>query len=227
MNIYIISCTKSSNKEFNDTPLGKSIVKLNTVLGINITPLVCFNNTDGMPKVYNDFLSMTSGNDRVLFVHDDVYINDIFLADKLEEGFKNYDVLGVAGSDNFSIARNPVCWHNSPRDSWSGAVEHPVKNKSDGQTFVTSFGDWPKRCIVLDGLFIAVKSVDIAKKIGWDEDFEFDFYDASFCLRAHRAGFRLGTVPVSTTHMSHGDGIKKESYKISQELFISKFKNKQ
>jgi len=226
MNIFIISCTKFNSEEFKNRPLGKSIAKLNTVPGINIVPLVRYDNTDGMSRVYNEFLSMISGGDCALFVHDDVYVNDVFLSEKLESGFKNYDVLGVAGSDNFSITRNPVSWHNSPQDSWSGAVEHPVKNQVPGRTFVTSFGDWPKRCIVLDGLFIAVKSVDIAKKIGWDEDFTFDFYDASFCLRAHSAGFKLGTVPVSTTHMSHGDGIKKESYMRSQKLFVSKFKNK-
>ena len=228
MCVYVVSCTKSSQSEFENTPLGKSISKLCKLLGKEeIVPLVKFNNAGGMSKVYNEAVtSIGNSVGPIIFVHDDVCISDSFLLEKLTSGFENYDVLGVAGSDSFSLSRQPVCWHNSPRESWSGAVEHPVEDQKAGQTYWTSFGPWPKRCIVLDGLFIAVKNVDTAKKIGWDEDFTFDFYDASFCIRAHRAGFKLGTAPITTTHMSHGAGIKKESYKSSQELFISKYKNK-
>ena len=216
--ITIVSCTQKTEEEFKETPLGLSIDKLQLVHH------VFYENKEGIPKCYNEAIKEV-GEDYVIFVHDDVYINDAFLEEKLEEGFKTYDVLGLAGSNFFSIKRDPLCWHNSPKESWSGSVMHPGKDGQHGLFMVTTFGAWPREAIVLDGLFIAV-NMDKLGDVRFDENFTFDFYDTSFCIKAHQAGLKLGTVPVICTHMSHGVGIMKDSYKEAQKKFVELYKEK-
>jgi len=220
--LILVSCTQKTKEEFKETPLGQSI----NANRLNLDACIYYENTNGMPQMYNQFIeneikyldSDLYSNTYVVFVHDDMYINDAFIHDKLTEGFKTFDILGLAGSNYFSIKREPCCWHNSPKESWSGSVMHPVKDGDDKNFIVTTFGPWPKEVIVLDGLFIAV-NLNKLGDVRFDENFTFDFYDTSFGIRAHQAGLKLGTTPILCTHMSHGAGILKQSYKDAQAKF--------
>jgi len=87
---------------------------------------------------------------------------------------------------------------------------------------MTVYGPTPKRCVVLDGLFLAV---DIGK-IGqgrFDEQLAFHFYDLDFCLAAHRAGLILGTTNVYVTHRSGGN-LSSPAFKAAQTAFRAKWK---
>ena len=57
----------------------------------------------------------------------------------------------------------------------------------------TIFGATPKEVILLDGLFLAVRTKSIAKeKIKFDTNIKgFHHYDLKFCLDCHLAGLRL------------------------------------
>lgn len=239
--LFIVSCTKESEKDFyNNTPLGKSIKKINLFdFDSTVTTRIYFENKEGLSKCYNNFLRDIYGrmsrevdncSNRdifTVFVHDDVYINDMFLLEKLDDGFNDSDILGIAGSNDFSLKRKPVCWHNCLRDNWSGGCFHPVKDKSSNinDIYYTDFGSFKKDVAVIDGVFIACDVFSLfQKKIFFDETFTFDFYDTDFCLSCIKNNLKIKTIPIILTHNSHGAGINNERYNILQDKFIQKWK---
>jgi hypothetical protein len=180
------------------------------------------NNTDGLCKVYNRFFCDKWKNYIVVFVHDDVEINAVDLKSKLNQAIEKFDIIGVAGSSYHSL-RQPVLWHNSPRDAWSGAVEHPIAKGSE--IFATNhFGQYPKKVLTLDGLLIAVnmeKALEVGLK--FDEQFDFHFYDLDFSVTANQLGLSCGTWNISTTHYSHGD-FRNPVWQANEQKYIKKWK---
>lgn len=241
-NLFIVSCTKENEKEFyNKTPLGRSIKKINLIdFDSIIDKYILYENTKGLSECYNEFLefvySRWIGKEEnrylqdplyALFVHDDVYLNDMFFMEKLEEGFDTFDILGIAGSSDFSLNRIPVCWHNCLREEWSGGCFHPKEDKSDNmnEIYFTDFGSYNKSVAVIDGVFMAVNLSSLyRKKIFFDKQFTFDFYDLDFCLNCLTNNLKIGISPIILTHMSHGVGIRSERYKLLQDKFIEKWK---
>jgi GT2 family glycosyltransferase len=212
--LLFVSCTRGSAEE---TDLFQSLQKLDAS-----DSWFFENNENGLSVCYNSVLDDCAGSDViVVFAHDDVTIGDLFLREKLDMAFdrRGYAIAGVAGSSQFNT--NPddplTKWCQPPDSTWSGAVEHELPG---GLKYVTSYGPTPCRCVVLDGLFLAVDN----KRIGtlrFDEQFAFDFYDVDFCLQAHSAGLALGTTDIYLSHRSAG--IAAASYHQAQQLFRAKW----
>jgi GT2 family glycosyltransferase len=184
----------------------------------------CFfeSNESGLPVCYNAVLDDCTGRGViVVFAHDDVTIGDAFLREKLADAFdkQGYAIAGLAGSSHFNTSPDdPLTkWCQPPDSAWSGAVEHDLPG---ALKYVTSYGPTPRRCVVLDGLFLAVDTKQIGR-LRFDEQFAFDFYDVDFCLRAHCAGLRLGTVGIYVNHRSAG--IDSTSYHRAQQRFRTKW----
>ena len=166
-------------------------------------------NPEGLGAVYNqaiDQLLEEPGWDIAVFVHDDVDIQDLYYAQKLQRALETFDVVGLAGTATLPIS-NRTMWHVSPKNQHSGAVAHPFPPGSGSNLFsVASFGPTPRCCIVVDGLFMAVR-VDTLRRhpeVRFDHQFKFYYYDLDFCLTAHAAGLRIGTWPIWVTHQSPG-----------------------
>ena len=51
----------------------------------------------GLPQVYNSAIEQAAEDEILLFVHDDVYIHDWFLPQRLAEGLQHWDVVGLGG----------------------------------------------------------------------------------------------------------------------------------
>ncbi len=217
--ILLVSATqKSKDKFWTDTSTGISVTRHIECNNIDETE-IAYNNSKGLCEVYNQFLIEKYRDYIILFVHDDIIIQDINLKLKLNDAIKDYDVVGVAGTAEFGL-KSPVVWHNSPKDKWSGAVGHPT---GKGQIQITYFGVWPKQCMVLDGLFIAINTEKILDSgVKFDEQFKFHFYDLAFCVDAHLSGHSLGTWDIPLTHFSHGD-YNDESWRTSEKKFIEKY----
>jgi Methyltransferase domain/Glycosyltransferase like family/SEC-C motif len=162
----------------------------------------------------------------VIFVHDDVTIGDLFIQEKLTEVFDRHDyaIAGLAGTSDFKIHQNIeiISWCQYPQEACSGAVEHHRPSMS---TMMNTWGPTPRRCVVLDGLFLAVDLKKI-RHIRFDEQFTFHFYDLDFCLTAHQAGLVLGTVNVYVTHRSDG-GYFSQAFREAQAKFRAKWKTGQ
>jgi GT2 family glycosyltransferase len=214
--LLFVSCTRGRAE---DTDLFRSLQKL------GIEDAWFFEgNENGLPACYNTVLDECAGTDViVVFAHDDVTIGDAFLREKLAAAFERqgYAIAGVAGSSQFNT--NPddplTKWCQPPDSTWSGAVEHDLPG---GLKYMTSYGPTPCRCVVLDGLFLAVDNKQIGA-LRFDEQFAFDFYDVDFCLQAHCAGLALGTIGIYANHRSAG--IAAASYHEAQQLFRTKSGN--
>lgn len=208
--ILVVTCTKGDGK---DTPLTKSLAMLSD----DVKLVINANNKLGLSEAYNR--QLTSENlvkhDIVLFVHDDVFIDDLKLKGKLYTAVENleYDIIGLAGAKQINI-KPPYLWHlMSQRGDHSGAVSHPTKN---GQLAVTSFGPWPQRCLVLDGLFLAVNlRAALEKEWRFNEKFTFHHYDIASCLDANKCKMKMGTYPINVTHNSPGLS------DINDEMFVN------
>ena len=209
MKIIIISCTQKSMEDFMSEPLGQSWKKHPDI----DDGIIYDNNTKGLSECYNNAIDKINENAILLFCHDDLFLLDLFLKEKLEKAFETYDVVGVAGSSYFSLKNERVAWHISPKESWSGFVEHPYTNGVDGQTYMTYFGPTPKQVAIIDGLFIAVKfQTLIDNNISFQEEFTFDGYDTSFCLECLKKNLKIGVTNIHTYHLSHGEGIRDDKY---------------
>jgi GT2 family glycosyltransferase len=219
MDLTIVSATQHNSSWFCSTPLGQSLKK------INCKNKIFFENNRGLSEIYNEALS-TINSGFILFVHDDVWIHDIFLEETLEEAFNNYDVIGVAGSRKVSLKQERIAWHICEREFWRGAVAHPIKNDAENRIAVNSFGPFGGEVLTIDGLFMAVNAEKIKlNNIKFDEKFKFDFYDMDFCLTCHKAGLKTGIAPIFIVHESHGEGILKDSYLETQKMFLERWKD--
>jgi hypothetical protein len=216
----LVVCTKHDSEMFKATPIYKSAVKL----GISDSLYVFYENKKGLSYCYNAFLA-TCKTEYAVFVHDDVYIMDSMFNEKLELGFKNFNVLGVAGSSDLSLSRLPLTWINSPKESWSGGLYHSISNGVDDlcDMKINSYGHFNRKCVTVDGVLMAVK-VGALNGVKFQEEFEFDFYDMAFCLECYMKQIPVGTIPLAICHMSHGAGIMKPEYNVVQDRFLKKYK---
>lgn len=219
MKIEICTCTKLPlSNFFKESALGKSITGC---LDGNLNISVFADNIDGLSKCYNRHIEEHLDScDMILFVHDDVSIDDNRIREKLNNYSEKFDILGLAGTSSWEL-KSPAVWNNSDPKSWSGAVGHQHQN----ETWMTAFGKIPKRCVIVDGLFIAVKTSIIKQhNLRFDEQFNFHHYDMDFCLSACQKGAKISTVPIWTTHLSIGDWKNDPRWKESETKFINKWK---
>lgn len=181
--------------------------------------IVWTENTDSLSVQYNKAKKYYDQYDAIIFLHDDVFITDAFLIEKLQVAFAQFDVVGLAGGADISL-KSYGLWHMmcDPK-TFSGAVSH---FDNSGKEFVTAFGPFGKRCLLLDGLFLAVYT-KTTKNVNWDENVMFHHYDLLFCLEANKLKLKLGTAPIYVTHESPGLKSFSEEFKKSDAYFKEYF----
>jgi hypothetical protein len=217
--IEIVSATRLSEKEFwNTSALGSSLQRIKD--DQRLTTHIVFNNTRGLPHIYNERINAESDADILVFMHDDVWIDDFFFGDRVFDACNEFDVVGVAGNRRrvdfqpaWIFVDTNFTWDNE--SNLSGSIG-TGPNALLGQ--VTFFGHVPAKCELLDGVFLAAKkSTLVNNAIVFDPRFDFHLYDMDFCRSARDKGLRLGTWKISLTHLSGGnfDGERfGEKYKV-------------
>ena len=219
--LLIICCTKHKKAQ---TKLYESLqgVPVNEVKRIYHE-----NNVTGLPEIYNRYITkkIAKKHDIVLFVHDDVYIDDYKLRGKLYNAMKQFDIVGLAGCLK-QVVKKPVLWHlMSTRENWRVYVHHPRPGK-DG-IVCTSFGYTPARVAIIDGLFMAV-NLKRALEVDWrfNENFEFHHYDISSCFDANNKKLKIGTAPIHVIHSSPGLAtVDDMQFKKSEDIFLKLYSN--
>lgn len=235
MKILLGCCTKHDRENFEKTPTYQTMLEdfRHTSLkdhqlyeGYFVNAVIKTNNKDNIGKHYNKVLQMAVEEeyDCVVLMHDDVQVDDYAWIDKLQEAFKEYDVVGLAGAKQVEI-KQPALWHlMSKRENQSGAVAHPANDK---QIHVTNFGPVPTRCLVLDGLFLAIKVSSLNESIIFDENIPAiaHHYDVDFCLNANKHKLKLTTWPIWVIHKSPGLlTLDDKDFILSQNYFLNKWK---
>jgi len=201
MNIRIVSASRSSPGDFpTRTALGQSLERI--AHDSRMAVLVATANRRGLPVVYNELLDQAPDDSVVIFVHDDVWIDDYYLIQRVCEGLTHFDVIGVAGNKR-RVPYQPA-WHFMDAEfNWdspahlSGLIAH---GREPGGR-VQHYGPAPSACELLDGVFLAAKKHTlIAHDVRFDPRFDFHFYDMDFCRTARQRGLSLGTWPICLTH---------------------------
>ena len=197
--LFFVACAAARKEE---TALFPSLVKL------GVERFYFFeNNRAGLSHCYNRVLDELAGRDEIIvFVHADVRLEDVYFREKIQSAVGNlqFGIVGLAGAASFSLAleRNVTMWHLAPKETLSGAVQQPSTESPAIRRWAV-YGPTPRRCVVVDGLFMAVDLPRIGR-LRFDEQFGFHFYDLDFCLNAHAAGIPLGTTNIHVFHQSEG-----------------------
>ncbi len=134
------------------------------------TLVVAFENSEGLPDVYNRAISQCPEDQNLLFVHDDLYLHDPFVQMRIEEGLRKADLIGLAGSRGtdprhpswalaFDEFLRPVEWQRGTGVLPSGAVSHfpETPGLSVPPVTLSLYGTFPAECDLLDGVFLAVR----------------------------------------------------------------------
>lgn len=184
------------------------------------------NNTTPIAKVYNkaiDF-AIKENIDYLVLCHDDIIIESN-LDKKIPEMFNRFDMFGVAGATQCKLEK-PALWHLMGGGFGSGNLHGAVAHGTQDQKSMTYFGPYPKRVIMLDGVFLAIKR-DVFTKIRFDETCPagFHFYDIQYSMDAHKAGFKVGVSDVMITHASPGLREFTDEYNKGQEWFLQRYKS--
>jgi GT2 family glycosyltransferase len=186
-------------------------------------------NTQPLSELYNKEIQLSSNKNKILvFLHDDCIPEDLFIYKKLNEAMQQFDIVGLAGIQAPITIKPPLLWHlMGPANQYSGAVAH-FNTDDNNQRFMTAFGVTPKRCIIVDGVFLAINVEKILEKgVKFDEKCpaKFHFYDINFCLDANKAGLKIGTYPIWITHKSHGLSKPNEDWFKGQDYCLQKYCN--
>jgi len=222
--IEIVSATRLPETEFAArSALGLSLRRLG--FDSRLTAAIAFANRSGLPDVFNSRIRAADSAEILVLMHDDVWIEDQFFADRVIDGLQHYDVIGVAGNRR-RVPGQPAWTFVDSKFTWdaqanlSGSVAHGPQPFGP----VSHFGPVPAPCELLDGVLLAArKSVLMASKVFFDPRFDFHFYDMDFCRSARQAGLRLGTWPICLCHQSRG-AFGKGRWRELYQTYLAKWK---
>jgi hypothetical protein len=215
--LLIVTCTQAkTDQEFEQKPIFHSLKK-HYESSSNIEFHIFKNNQRGLPQCYNEILKDPKNLDKmVLFVHDDVVLEDLFLYEKLMSS--PYSITGLAGTKGFNKKADKMAWHlsSTAKEDFVGEVAH-IK---DNQIWTTCFGKTQSRTLIIDGLFMACKVKELVEKeLYFNELFSFHHYDMSFCLNANEKKVTSGVLPIRVIHYGLGDSMLTPEWEESNKKF--------
>ncbi len=229
--LTFVTATRLSDEAFwAHSPLARSLKAVAGLMPLRLQ--VAAQNTQPLAEVYNSAIRASGPNEILVFVHDDVAIDDWMAGARLREALGHYDVVGVAGNrrrqpgqQTWYMKPGPLVdgrYHITERDSeWlSGAVRH---GEPDENSF-SAYGPAPAAVALLDGVLLAARGEVLkARGVWFDPQFSFHFYDLDFCRSAEQAGLRMGTWPLALTHTSKGASVMTDAWAQTCLLYLRKW----
>jgi GT2 family glycosyltransferase len=166
-------------------------------------------NTDGLSGLYNTAIEEARSAPAILvFIHDDVYLSDYYWADRLHQGLRSFEIVGLVG--NCRRVPRQASWMflddqftSDNYDNFSGVLGHgdPFPNLKQ----LSVYGEPGREVKLLDGVLMAVRSDTLLRQgLRFDPRFKFHFYDVDFCRQAELRQLRMGTCAMSLVHSSAG-----------------------
>ena len=220
--IEFVSATRGWRSDFEHRfPLGRSLLRLG--FDRRISSSVTTGNSAPLADVYNRRID-DSPADVLAFIHDDIWLDDCFVGDRILAGLDRFDIIGIAG--NRRRYPHQRAWHMSA----AGGLDTPnlsgVVSDGTGPFGTPSFFGPPEQeCDLLDGLFLAASKRTLQEAgVRFDPRFAFHFYDLDFCRSARAAGLTLGTWSIAMTHQTkEGRGYGSASWLSTFEAYQSKW----
>ena len=216
-NIAIFTATKYHSRCF-------SLAYSTAELGMQNFLHPKFDNEEGLATVYNKFLdeAITADYDYAMFIHDDVHLEHD-PRPKLEKLFQEFDIVGVAGCSKAEI-KSPALWHLMG-GGWEGGNLHgAVAHGNADRKHMTSFGVYPHRVVMIDGVFMAFNRKAI-ETVRFDEDCPSDFhgYDILLSLSSIEKGLTIGVGDIMITHESEGLREFTDDWRKADKYIIEKY----
>lgn len=203
--IDLVCATRLTAEEFwGKAALGLSLRRM--AHDDRLRPRVYFENKRGLPALYNERIAAPDAAPALAFIHDDVWLDDYFFYEHAMSALHAFDIVGVAGNKRRapmqpSWAFPTLQFQWDDRANLSGIVSHGPGPFGT----ISAFGPVPAECQLLDGVLMLAKRDQLrALQVGFDERFDFHFYDMDFCRSASAKGLRLATWPIAITHQSEG-----------------------
>lgn len=220
--VELVCATRMTEDAFwTSSALGRSLCM--TSHEGRLVTRISYENRRGLPEVYNESIDADNDHDILVFLHDDLWLQDLFFVERILQGLAQFDVIGLAG--NTRRYPGQVGWCLNPQGEMdvgqmSGVIGHgPVPFQ--GET--TVFGPAPQPCELLDGVLLAARKRVLRERgVRFDPRFRFHFYDMDFCRQARARALRLGTFLMSVTHQSGGD-ISNADWQASRSAYLAKW----
>lgn len=181
------------------------------------------NNTTSLSTVYNSFIdnALKEDIDWIILVHNDVEIEVDNVCERILQ--TGYDVVGVAGATQVKL-QSPALWHLMGGGFCGRNLRGAVAHGNKKQLQMTSFGPYPSRCVMIDGVFMAI-SRPVFENIRFDETnpAKFHFYDLSYSLECNNNKYKVGVGNIPIIHESKG--LKEFTYewKAGEKWFLEKY----
>ena len=126
---FIVATRHDEDAFFRSSLLAQSLEQLVNRTGILLE--ATFQSSAGLAAVYNPAIERSQPGDQLVFIHDDVYLDDWYFGVRLQEALSAFDVVGVAGAIVRS-PRQPSWWGTEARGqliptgpgTQSGAIKH-------------------------------------------------------------------------------------------------------
>lgn len=225
---FVCATREPQERFFKKSPLGRSLPFYRMFPPRRRIELRLFKeNAEGLPSVYNTAIEEAKDDPAILvFSHDDVYLSDYYWAERLLDGLRLFDIVGLAGNRRRAPGQASWMYLNGEftRDcdeNLSGVIGH-------GEGFpnlieLSVYGPPGQQVALLDGVVLAVRSdVLIENGLRFDTRFTFDFYDMDFCRQAELCGLRMGTWPISIIHGSAGN-LGGEAWRAAYRQYLVKY----
>lgn len=244
-NFFFVVATRKMEKDKDCLPIIKTLSMMNLTERVNIKVFIKFENNEGLSTIYNRFISEhedeIDSNSYVVFVHDDIWINDVLFFDKIISSSKKFKVIGACGGkawNSYGNGETPVIWTHASRGAgMSGFMIHAADESQsqvkhdvtfEGRSiFASNYGYSPSRTLTIDGCIICFTKQAIDSGLRFDERFKFHFYDMDVCFSAFVKKLEVGTAPILVTHESLGYSVSQPQFLESQKMFFEKwFKKK-
>lgn len=232
--LLVVCATRVAPEQFKThTATGRSLERMKSY-GVPVQAQVVCENSNSLSSIFNRAIDVKFIDHIVIFMHDDVWIDDVFIGVHVFEALQRFDVVGVAGSRN-RILKQPSWMH--PRsinvrddvENLLGCVAHDIPNNahSKDRNWVSEYGAKRGAARLLDGVLIAttVRAL-LQSNVRFDTRFAFHFYDLDFCMVAENAGLRLGVWPLAISHCSGGN-FKSTSWYAAYGTYSSKWQKYQ
>jgi hypothetical protein len=223
MSVAFVSATRLLEAQFRQrSPLWRSLQSVRQAAPVALR--VFASNARPLGACYNEAIEAAAPDDVIVFVHDDVWIDDWMAGWRVQEALGRFDVVGVAGNTR----RQPrqETWYARPGGEQvdTGYLSGAIAHGPPGQATLNLYGPSPADVRLVDGVFIAARASRLRQAgVRFDPAFPFHFYDMDFCRSAERAGLRIGTWPIAITHASEGAGIGTPSWMAACAAYFAKW----
>lgn len=233
--LTLVCATRLSVHDFHQqTLLGRCLPRLGEFEQFGLK--LFSGNRSPLAQAYNQAIDEAQPDDVLVFVHDDVHLDDWLLAQRLREALQTFDVVGVAGNRR----RQPgqMTWYLQPmtdtaegvpdwsrtvhdQEFLSGAIAH---GDWPEQTQLTVYGPSPRPVCLLDGVFLVARASTLqASGVRFDPQLDFHFYDLDFCRSAEAAHLKLGTWPIAISHQSPGGSVHSPAWLQARARYAQKW----